>query len=90
MFIGLNTHLPNPERLSKNLYPENDRPRGQRDLDSVAHHRRLIRKDGHTEPIWLVLKKGKYTLLNGAHRIVSTYLENKRSIPTYVIHVDSD
>ena len=34
------------------------------------------------------LKKGEYTLLDGAHRIVSTYLENKRTIPTYIIDID--
>lgn len=41
----------NPARLSKDPYPEDDRPRGQKDLDSVLHHRRIIRKQGHTEPI---------------------------------------
>jgi ParB-like chromosome segregation protein Spo0J len=76
------------KRLSKNPYPEEDRPRGQKDLDSIAYHRRMIRKQGHTEPIWIVLKNGKYTLLDGAHRIVSTYLENKRTIPSYIIHMN--
>ena len=79
----------NPERLSNDPYPVNNRPRGQRDLESVLYHRRVIRKQGHTEPIWIGLKKGEYTLLDGAHRIVSTYLENKRNIPAYVIYVDN-
>jgi hypothetical protein len=26
--------------------------------------------------------------MDGAHRIVATYLENKRSIPTYIIDID--
>ena len=77
----------NPARLSKDPYPEEDRPRGQKDLDSVVHHRRIIRKQGYTEPIWVALKKGEYILLHGAHRIVATYLENKRSIPTYLIEL---
>ena len=72
-------------RLSNNPYPKENRPRGQADLDSVLHHRRRIRKQGHTEPIWVLLKKGNYTLLDGAHRIVATYLENKRNIPTYIV-----
>lgn len=76
------------DRLSKDPYPEADRPRGQKDLDSVLYHRRIIRKEGHTEPIWIVLKKGEYTLLDGAHRIIATYLEKKRTIPTYIIEVD--
>jgi len=76
------------KRLSNNPYPKEDRPRGQADLDSVLHHRRIIRQKGDTEPIWIVLKKGNYTLLDGAHRIIATYLENKRTIPSYIIHAD--
>ena len=81
-------HNFNSARLSEDPYPEEDRPRGQKDLDSVLHHRRIIRQHGHTEPIWIALKKGDYTLLDGAHRIVSTYLENKPTILTYIIDID--
>ena len=75
-------------RLSSNPYPKENRPRGQADLDSVSYHRRTIREQGDTTPIWIVLKKGTYTLLDGAHRIVATYLEHKRTIPAYIIHAD--
>lgn len=78
----------NPDRLSKDPYPKEDRPRGQKDLESVLHHRQIIRQQGHTEPIWIALKKGEYTLLDGAHRIIATYLETKRTIPTYIIEID--
>ena len=81
-----NLHNFNPDRLSKDPYPKEDRPRGQDDLDSVLHHRRTIRREGETEPIWIALKDGEYTLLDGAHRIVATYLENKRTIPAHVVH----
>lgn len=77
----------NPNRLSKDPYPEEDRPRGQKDLDSVIYHRSIIRRQGQTEPIWIVLKEGNYILLDGAHRIVSTYLENKRSIPAFILEI---
>jgi hypothetical protein len=76
------------ERLSKEPYPENNRPRGESDLESVLHHRRIIRNQGHTEPIWIALKKGNYTLLDGAHRIVASYLENKRNISAYIVDID--
>lgn len=75
----------NPARLSNDPYPKEDRPRGQKDLDSVLHHRRIIIQQGHTEPIWIALKKGDYTLLDGAHRIIATYLENKRTILAYIV-----
>ena len=76
------------DRLSSNPYPKENRPRGQADLDSVLHHRKIIQQQGNTEPIWVVLKKGTYTLLDGAHRIVAAYLEHKRTIPAYVVHAD--
>ena len=41
----------NPMRLSEDPYPEHDRPRGKSDLDSVKYHRRIIKKNGNTEPI---------------------------------------
>ena len=77
----------NPDRLSQNPYPKNDRPRGQKDLESVLYHRKIIRKNKNTEPIWIVYKKGKYILLDGAHRIVATYLEKKNNINAYIITV---
>ena len=74
-------------RLSKEPYPKDDRPRGQEDLDTVQYHRRTIRKNGSTEPIWIALKGGKYILLDGAHRLVATHLENKRVIPAFIVRV---
>jgi len=75
-------------RLTKDPYPEDNRPRGQKDLDSVLYHRKIIRQQGYTEPIWILLKNGNYTLLDGAHRIIATYLENRRNIPSYIINAD--
>jgi ParB-like chromosome segregation protein Spo0J len=75
-------------RLSDNPYPEENRPRGQADLDSVVHHRQTIKQQGHIEPIWVASKRGTYTLLDGAHRIVATYLEGKRKIPAYIVYAD--
>jgi hypothetical protein len=76
-----------PARLSGTPYPKDNRPRGQDDLDSVLHHRQKIRHDGQTDPIWIAVKDWDYTLLDGAHRIVATYLENKRKIPAYIVRV---
>ena len=78
----------NPDRLSATPYPKDNRPRGQDDLDSVLHHRQKIRYHGKTDPIWVAVKDGDLTLLDGAHRIVATYLENKRKIPAYIVRVD--
>jgi len=75
-------------RLTKDPYPKENRPREQKDLDSVLYHRKIIRQQGHTEPIWILLKNGNYTLLDGAHRIIATYLENRRNIPSYIINAD--
>jgi ParB-like chromosome segregation protein Spo0J len=78
----------NPLRLSQDPYPEGDRPRGQRDLDSVKFHRRIIRKKGNTSPIWIAKKGNRYIILDGVHRLVASNLEHKRSIPCHIVHVD--
>jgi hypothetical protein len=75
-------------RFSSDPYPAHDRPRGQKDLESVKYHRRIIRKNGNTEPIWIAKKGERYIVLDGVHRIVATNLENKRQIPAYIVHVD--
>ena len=80
-------HNFNPMRLSKNPYPEHDRPRGQSDLDSVSHHSQLIQTNCNLQPVWIAFKNEEYTLLDGVHRIVATHLENKQTVPSYVIHV---
>ena len=74
-----------PARLSATPYPKKNRPRGQGDLDSVLHHRHRIRNQGETDPIFIAVKDGQYTLLDGAHRIVASYLENKRKILAYLV-----
>jgi hypothetical protein len=79
----------NPARLSNNPFPNKNRPRGQKDLESVEHHRQQIRQQGFTEPIWIAVKKGEYTLLDGAHRIIATYLEKKQSILAHIVDVDA-
>lgn len=75
-------------RFSSDPYPAHDRPRGQKDLESVKYHRRIIRKNGNTEPIWIAKKGERYIVLDGVHRIVASNLENKRQIPAYIVHVD--
>jgi hypothetical protein len=73
-------------RLSATPYPEHDRPRGQSDLDSVTYHARLIQTNCNVNPVWIACKNGEYTLLDGAHRIVASHLENKQTVPSYVIY----
>ena len=77
----------NPDRLSKNPYPARDRPRGHSDITSVRYHRKQIRDEGEVEPIWIAKQKGRYILLDGAHRLVATYLEGKRTVPAYIVHI---
>ena len=68
-------------------YPLHDRPRGNDDISSVKFHQKQIKKKKDIQPIWLVLKDKKYILLDGAHRIVASYIENQNNIPAYIIIV---
>lgn len=76
----------NPCRLSIEPYPENNRPRGDDDINSVLYHRQHIRQTGNTEPIWIIFLENRFILLDGVHRIVASYLENKEDILTFVIN----
>ena len=80
----------NPDRLQKSAvkaYPLNNRPRGNDDISSVKYYQKQIQQKKEIIPIWMVKKNKKYILLDGAHRIVSSYIENKRYINSYVINI---
>jgi hypothetical protein len=77
-----------PIRLQKSetkAYPINNRPRGNGDINSVKYYRTQIQQKKDITPIWIIYKNNKYTLLDGAHRIVASYIENKQYIHAYVI-----
>lgn len=68
-------------------YPLHDRPRGKKDIDSVKFYQKQIQKNKDISPIWIIKKKNKYILIDGAHRIVASYIENKNNIPSYIIFI---
>jgi hypothetical protein len=78
----------NPNRLQKSAikaYPLRDRPRNMKDISSVKYYQKQIKEKKDIMPIWLIYKNNKYILLDGAHRIVASYIENKKYINAYVI-----
>jgi len=79
-----------PVRLQKSAvkaYPLNDRPRGIHDISSVKFNQKQIQQKKDILPIWMIKRNKKYTLLDGAHRIVASYIEDKRYINAYVINI---
>jgi hypothetical protein len=77
-----------PIRLQKSAvkaYPINNRPRGKNDISSVKYHQKQIQQDKDISPIWIIQKNNKYILLDGAHRIVASYIEDKKYIDAYII-----
>jgi len=78
----------NPDRLQKSAvkaYPLNNRPRGKDDISSVKYYQKIIQQKKDVTPIWMIQKNKKYILLDGAHRIVASYIENKKKINAYII-----
>ena len=62
----------NPNRLKKSAikaYPLSDRPRGNKDILSVKFHQKQLQQNKNIEPIWILKKKKKKILLDGAHRV---------------------
>ncbi len=78
----------NPQRLKKSAveaYPLNNRPRGTNDINSVKYYQKLIKENNNITPIWMIKKNNKFILLDGAHRIVASYIENKKYVNAYII-----
>ena len=79
----------NIERLQSSAvkaYPLHNRPRGNDDISSVKYYQKIIKKKLDILPIWIVKKNDNYILLDGAHRIVASHIENKQYIPAYLIN----
>jgi len=74
------------QKTAVTAYPlPNGRPRGDDDISSVKFYQKQIQQKKDITPIWIVQKNKKYILLDGAHRIVATYIEDKQYINAYVI-----
>jgi hypothetical protein len=78
----------NPNRLQTSVikaYPLHDRPRGDDDIKSVKFYQKQIQQNISIQPIWLIQKNKQYILLDGAHRIVASFIEKEKYIHAYVI-----
>jgi hypothetical protein len=90
MFANNGVENFNSDRLKDSAvkaYPLDDRPRGNVDISSVEYHQSQIKQQNDIDPIWLVYKNNKYLLLDGAHRIVASYIEGVEFIRAYVIYI---
>ena len=79
-----------PIRLQESAvksYPINNRPRGNSDINSVKYYQKKIQQKTDITPIWMIQKNNKYILLDGAHRVVASYIEDKHYINAYIIIV---
>ena len=77
-----------PERLQPcavKSYPLHNRPRGDEDISCVKYYQKRIKNKLDIQPIWIIKKNNNYILLDGAHRIVASNIENKKFIPCYLI-----
>jgi len=79
----------NPQRLQKTAvkaYPLNNRPRGDIDIKSVKFYQKKLQNNNEIDPIWIIKKNNNYILLDGVHRIVASYIENKKYILANIIY----
>ena len=71
----------NPARLKKkatNAYPIHDRPRCDSDITCVKYYQKQLQQKKDISPIWMMKVNNKYILLDGAHRIVASYILGKK------------
>ncbi len=84
--VGKNLVNFNPARLKSRpglAYPKSDRPRGEKDLVSVKYWMKMRK----VEPIWILKKDGESVLLDGAHRLVASYIMGKKTIPVWIVYI---
>ena len=82
-FKNYNVDNFNSDRLQNSAvkaYPLNNRPRGNKDISSVKYYQKQIQQKKEITPICMIQKNKKYILLDGAHRIVASYIED---MPVY-------
>ena len=80
----------NSDRLQKSAvkaYPLSNRPRGTNDISSVKYYQKQIQQQKDIIPIWMIQQNEKYILLDGAHRIVASYIEDTKYIYAYIINI---
>ena len=74
------------QKSAVKAYPLTDRPRGNEDISSVKYYQKQIQQKKEIAPIWMIQKNNKYILLDGAHRIVASYIENT-AVDAYIITI---
>jgi len=80
------------ERLKKNVkeveeaYPEDNRPKGEYNLEAVKFHRNLITQKINPL-IFMAYKKDKYYLIHGSHKLVAAHLEGHKKIEAFVVYI---
>lgn len=75
-------------RLQKSAvkaYPLDNRPRGNNDISSVKYYQKQLQQNHVITPIWILFLNNKYILLDGAHRIVASFIEKSKYINAYII-----
>ena len=74
------------QNTAEKAYPIDNRPRGDTDINSVIFHQKQIQNGESLEPIWIIVRDNNYILLDGAHRIVASYIEKKQVLYSYIIY----
>lgn len=74
------------KNTAEKAYPIDNRPRGDADINSVIFHQKQIQNGESLEPIWIIVRDNNYILLDGAHRIVASYIEKKQVLYSYIIY----
>jgi len=75
------------QKLVEKAYPVNNRPSDEDDVSSVTYYQTQLQQENEIIPIFMINKNNKYILLDGSHRIVASYIEEKEHINAYVIQI---
>ena len=73
-------------KTEEKAYPEDNRPKGDYNIESVKFHRELITQEKYPL-IFVLYKNSNYYLIQGSHKIIAAHLEKLKTIDAYVVYV---
>lgn len=73
---------------AEEAYTKETSPRGIRDVKSVKYHQKVLKYGYDVQPIWIFKYKNELILLDGAHRLVASFIENRKYIYAYIIDLN--
>ena len=69
--LGVHNHRAQLKKTLLEMFPEDDRPRGNDDIESVLYH---LTTKSKVDPVMIYKYRNELTVVDGVHRLIAAYL----------------